>query len=78
MPPGPTAGPGTKPRLYVGRRQNLAYWTTLPNYGRTSGDTKRFPRGGSRESYVMFQFILDFWDNLPNVILFTQACHTSQ
>ena len=63
----------TKAQPYVGRRQNLAYWTTLPNYGRTSGDPKRFPRGGSRESFVMFQFILDFWDNLPPVILFSQV-----
>lgn len=55
-----------------GRRHHLAYWTTLPNYGRTSGDPKKVPRGGAREPYVFFQFILDFWDNLPNVVIFTQ------
>ena len=46
----------------------LAYYRTLPNYGRTDGNV----RGGSREPYPYLRFILDFWDNLPNVLIFTQ------
>ncbi|KAL3908322.1 MAG: hypothetical protein SGPRY_009843, partial [Prymnesium sp.] len=39
-------------------------------------------RGGSREPYVILQFVLDFWGRLPRVVIFTQddcekytACH---
>ena len=49
-------------------RTELAYFTTLPNYG----VTWRKPRGGSREPYVYLQFILDFWERLPPVVIFTQ------
>ena len=55
----------------------LAYYRLLPNYGRTDGKVgtngnNPNPRGGSREPYPYLQFILDFWDNLPNVLIFTQ------
>ena len=55
----------------------LAYYRVLPNYGRTdskpsSSGFNPNPPGGSREPYPYLQFLLDFWDNLPNVILFTQ------
>ena len=59
-------------------KRSLAYFTTLPNYGNTKVDPpgvrqdKRHPRGGSREAYVMLQFILDFFDNLPKVVVFSQ------
>ena len=58
----------------IGRRHNLAYWTTLPNYGSTARHVRgaKIPRGGSREPYVYLQFIIDFWDNMPNVVIFTQ------
>lgn len=46
----------------------LAYYRILPNYGRTEGQV----RGGSREPYPYLRFILDFWDNLPNVLIFSQ------
>ena len=49
-------------------RTELAYLTTLPNYG----NAWRKPRCGSREPYVYLQFILDFWANLPPVVVFTQ------
>jgi hypothetical protein len=55
----------------------LAYYRVLPNYGRTDGrvginGNNPNPPGGSREAYPYLQFILDFWDNLPNVLIFTQ------
>ena len=55
----------------------LAYYRVLPNYGRTDGSVgidgnNPNPPGGSREAYPYLQFILDFWDNLPNVLIFTQ------
>ena len=46
----------------------LAYFTTLPNYG----NSIVAPFGGSRESFVYLQYILDFWHNLPPVVIFTQ------
>ena len=49
-------------------RPILKYFATVPNYGLTH----RKPFGGSREPYGYLQFILDFWDNLPPVVLFTQ------
>ena len=55
----------------------LAYYRVLPNYGRTdgkiraNGDNHNAP-GGSREPYPYLLFILEFWDNLPNVLIFTQ------
>ncbi|KAL1498871.1 hypothetical protein AB1Y20_013395 [Prymnesium parvum] len=49
----------------------LAYWTVLPNYGRTAGGGQ-LVRGGSREPFVFLQFILDFWSNMPPVVIFTQ------
>lgn len=56
-----------------GRRERLArsvlqFFAVLPNYGRTH----REPFGGSREPYAYLQFILDFYDNLPPVVIFTQ------
>ncbi|KAL1496691.1 hypothetical protein AB1Y20_014285 [Prymnesium parvum] len=47
---------------------DLAFFTTLPNYGVTSHK----PRGGSREPFVYLQFIIDFWHNLPPVVIFAQ------
>ena len=46
----------------------LKYYATIPNYGQTH----KLPFGGSREPYGYLQFILDFWDNLPNVMIFSQ------
>lgn len=59
------------------RQHALSYFRVLPNYGRTGGKAwangfNPNPPGGSREPYAYLQFILDFWDNLPNVIIFTQ------
>lgn len=50
------------------RRSELAYFTTLPNYGLAW----RKPRGGSREPFAYLQFILDFWNHLPPVVVFSQ------
>lgn len=50
------------------QRSELAFFTTLPNYG--SSEVK--PYGGSREPFVYLQFILDFWHNLPPVVIFSQ------
>lgn len=46
----------------------LQYFAVLPNYGQAV----RPPFGGSREPFGFFQFVLDFWDNLPPVTIFTQ------
>ena len=43
--------------------QNLRYFTHLPNFGKV---------GGSRETVVYLQFLLDFYDNLPQTIIFSQ------
>ena len=48
----------------------LTYYRALPNYGRTDPNPIH---GGSREPYPYLQFVLDFWHNLPNVLIFTQA-----
>ena len=63
----------------AGRKEEhrLSYYRILPNYGRTDGrqNDRGYnpnPPGGSREPYPYLQFILDFWDNLPHVLLFTQ------
>jgi hypothetical protein len=42
---------------------NLRYYAHLPNFGR---------KGGGRESAVYFQFLLDFYDNLPELVIFSQ------
>ena len=47
---------------------NLAYFAVIPNYGQTG----KIPYGGSREPYGYLQFILDFWGNLPPVVIFSQ------
>ena len=52
----------------LANRPRLAYFATLPNYGLTHKE----PHGGSREPYGYLQFILDFWDNLPPVVVFSQ------
>ena len=63
--------PGHNDDLYLAR---LAYYRVLPNYGRTGPIGRgNAANGGSREPYVYLQFILDFWDNLPNVLIFTQV-----
>ena len=54
---------------HAGRSSRLAYFTTLPNYGSTT----KTPYGGSREPYVMLQFVIDFWENLPPVVIFSQV-----
>ena len=46
----------------------LVYFALVPNYGLTH----RKPFGGSREPYGYLQYLLDFWDNLPPVIIFSQ------
>ena len=52
----------------------LTYYRVLPNYGRTDPRALlKHEQGGSREPYPYLQFILDFWHNLPNVLIFTQA-----
>ena len=52
----------------------LAYYRVLPNYGRTDPAALLLHiQGGSREPHPYVQFILDFWHNLPNVLIFTQA-----
>ena len=52
----------------------LTYYRVLPNYGRTGPRALlNHVQGGSREPYPYLQFILDFWHNLPNVLIFTQA-----
>ena len=56
---------GLRPRH---ERPQLKYFSVVPNYG----NTKKAPYGGSREPYGFFQFILDFWDNLPPVVIFSQ------
>ena len=50
------------------QQPQLAYFALLPNYGLTH----RKPFGGSREPYGFLQYLLDFWDNLPPVTIFTQ------
>ena len=50
------------------KRPRLQYFAVLPNYGQA----RVAPYGGSREPYGYFQFVLDFWDNLPPVTIFTQ------
>ena len=50
------------------QRPWLAYFSVLPNYGLQSKE----PYGGSREPYGYLQFILDFWDNMPPVVIFSQ------
>ena len=55
-------------RCGVTNRPRLQYFAHLPNYGRTHTS----PRGGSREPYGYLQFIRDFWDNLPPVVVFSQ------
>ena len=71
--------PPDKCNCSTGRNDDhrLAYYRVLPNYGRTDGKVgingqNPIPPGGSREAYPYLQFILDFWDNLPNVLIFTQ------
>lgn len=56
---------GYNVKLY---RQYLSYTAQLPNYGEEVGAI----RGGSREPYVYIRFILDFWRNMPNVVVFAQ------
>lgn len=51
------------------QRPWLQYFVTVPNYGQTM----KPPFGGSREPFGYLQFILDFWDNLPPVVIFTQV-----
>jgi len=64
-------------RRPAAERPVLRYFTTVPNYG----VTHRKPFGGSREPYAFLQYLLDFWDNLPPVSIFTQddclvrGCH---
>lgn len=48
-------------------RTRLAYFATLPNYGQTHA----LPLGSSREAFGYLQFILDFYDNLPKVVVFS-------
>ena len=56
---------GPRPR---NERPRLQYFAVLPNYGLQQKE----PYGGSREPYGYFQFILDFWDNMPPVVIFSQ------
>lgn len=50
------------------QRPRLAYFQEIPNYGETKGKG----RGGSREPSAYLTFLLEFRDNLPPVIIFTQ------
>ncbi len=55
-----TRAPSSQPRL--------AYFAALPNYGSTTG----LPYGGSREVYGYLQYVIDFWQNMPPVVIFSQ------
>ena len=55
-------------RRTLADRPRLQYFALLPNYGKAY----TAPRGGSREPYGYLQFIRDFWDNLPPVVIFSQ------
>jgi hypothetical protein len=55
-------------RRALADRPWLQYFARLPNYGRMVAS----PHGGSREPFGYLQFILDFWDNLPPVVIFSQ------
>ena len=57
---------GHRPRS---ERPVLKYFATVPNYGQTH----KLPFGGSREPFAFLQYILDFWENLPPVTIFTQV-----
>lgn len=50
----------------------LTYLQVLPNFGTTLQTAPHKAPGGSREPYAYLQFLLDFYDNLPQLILFTQ------
>ena len=56
---------GRRPKA---ERPWLQYFTVLPNYGMQ----RKEPYGGSREPYGYLQFILDFWNNMPPVVIFSQ------
>ena len=45
----------------------VAYFRALPNY-----QSKGAMHGGAREPHCFFQFLVDFYDNLPNVVVFSQ------
>ena len=50
------------------QRAHLAFFARVPNFGEVTGSK----RGGSREPSAYLQFVLDFWDNLPDFVIFTQ------
>ena len=50
-------------------RPVLKYFAVLPNYGQAAGRKQ----GGSREVVGYLQFVIDFWENLPNVVIFSQV-----
>ena len=63
-PSGCTCGP--RPPA---ERPVLKYFAVLPNYGQAAGRKQ----GGSREVVGYLQFVIDFWENLPNVVIFSQV-----
>ncbi|EOD40799.1 hypothetical protein EMIHUDRAFT_460331 [Emiliania huxleyi CCMP1516] len=66
-PSGCTCGP--RPPA---ERPVLKYFAVLPNYGQAAGRKQ----GGSREVVGYLQFVIDFWENLPNVVIFSQDDRT--
>jgi len=52
----------------LAEQPTLQYFANVPNYGLTHHK----PYGGSREPYGFLQYVLDFWENLPPVTIFTQ------
>lgn len=56
-------------------RKLLSYLQVLPNHGKTKRTAPNEPSGGSREPYVFLQFLVDFYDNLPTMVLFSQDDH---
>jgi hypothetical protein len=53
----------------------LSYLQVLPNHGSTKQTLPSAPSGGSREPYAFLQFLIDFYDNLPALVLFSQDDH---
>ena len=47
----------------------LAYFATLPNFGLVANGAMR---GGSREPYAYLSFLVDFYNNMPSLVIFAQ------
>lgn len=54
---------GQPPTFAAQHTTALRYFAHMPNFGE---------KGGSRETAVYFQFLLDFYHNLPKMIIFSQ------